>query len=350
LAIPEAQLSTDRQDERPLSFGIASVPDLFTDRQLAVLGTAFQWVADADLEPRLRVGLRLALSNALATNNKLCSYASDYGRLSALFSVRGYSLPALAVELNPLHPDGGRGTFPHCIERVARAGTTLVRRYSWNPTRRVAEPSTVTLTTAAQIDDVTCTAASVPPEPSAPPADLCIFDPPYFDYIAYAELSEFYRAWLPGADVRGAPLLPSGDDPAEGFGLELGLSLRASLARLAPGRPIAFTYHGTNPDAWRAVGIALDEAKLRVTGLWPIRSDGHMGLGHHSHPGNCEWDLVVVCRRVAETAPASCGLTADTWVRAARPLSIGRADKISMKLAISIASTRYGELAKEPNT
>lgn len=348
LAIPTAQLSTDRHDDRPLSFGLSLVADLFNPRQLAVLGTAFRWVDEADLAPRLRTALRLALSNALATNNKLCSYATDYGRLSALFSVRGYSLPALPVELNPLHADGGRGTLTHCIERVARGSTTAVRRYTWNPTRRAVEPTTVTLTTAAATHDVTCTPASASPGATPPVADLCIFDPPYFDYIAYPELSEFYRAWLPSAAISGTPLLPTGNDPAEGFGLNLGVSLRAALARLAPGRPMAFTYHATNPEAWRAVGIALDEAKLRVTALWPVRSDGHMG--HHSHPGNCEWDLLVVCRRVTETSPAPCPLNVARWVRAARPLSIGDADRTSMSLAISIAAPRFGELAKEPRT
>ena len=49
--------------------------------------------------------------------DRLCGYATDYGRLSPLFSVRGYSLPALAVELNPLNLKSGRGTIAACIER-----------------------------------------------------------------------------------------------------------------------------------------------------------------------------------------------------------------------------------------
>ncbi len=137
--------------------------DLFTDRQLAVFGSAFAWLASAKLEPEVRQGLRLAVSNALATNNKLCSYAYDYGRLSALFSVRGYSLPALPVELNSLHTDAGRGSRRHCIERVARAGTDEARRHVWSFAKRGVEGRVLELPTNADIDHVLCISATTTP-------------------------------------------------------------------------------------------------------------------------------------------------------------------------------------------
>jgi putative DNA methylase len=170
--------------------------------------------------------------------------------------------------------------------------------------------------------------------------DLCVFDPPYFDYIDYSELSEFYRCWFPHVELPGKPLLPEGDDPAEHFGLDLGRCIRVNLANLTPGRPVVFTYHSANPEAWRAVGIALDEAKLLVTALWPVRTDGHMG--HHSLPGNCEWDLVVVCRRLHEIQSGVCSLTVADWIEAVNPLGVGDADRRSMELSIDMAAPRFG--------
>lgn len=346
LVLPDELLAVDRHDDRPLSFGMRTTRDLFTDRQLAVIGTAMAWIATADLPDKVRAGLRLAVSNALATNNKLCGYAYDYGRLSALFSIRGYSLPALPVELNPLHPDAGRGTLAHCVERVARAGQTMVRRHTWVPAAARVVAVELSLTTAAA-DNLGCRPASTPPSSTEPLAQLCLFDPPYFDYIAYTELSAFYRAWLQTPPPPSPPLMPHGDDPGEAFGLDLGDALRCLVARLEPGRPLAFTYHSTNPEAWRSVGIALDEAKLAVTALWPVRSDGHMG--HHSHPGNCEWDLVLVCRPVSETTPTRPSFTIETWAEAARPLEIGTADRTSMSLAISLVTARFARPAEEPS-
>jgi adenine-specific DNA methylase len=173
-------------------------------------------------------------------------------------------------------------------------------------------------------------------------ASVCIFDPPYFDYIAYDELSEFYRVWRGLERLSGD--LPTSAAEGDAFGIELGVALRSALARLEPGRLLAFTYHSTNHDAWRAVATAIDEAKMRVTALWPIFTDGHMG--HHSFPGNCEWDLLVVCRRVTETVPAVAKLDVDAWAESVQPLRIGEADTRSMKLAIEVASSRFGRVSE----
>jgi len=343
---PTLELTLDRHDQRPLSFGITTAAQLFTDRQLLVLGTAMQWVRQTQLDPAVRRAMTLAVSNALATNNKLCSYATDYGRLSALFSVRGYPLPALPVELNPLHPDGGRGTLRQCIERVARSASDTVRRYVWDPIVQAPAATGFCFTPGADGAHVVCSPADSPPNADNH-ADLCLFDPPYFDYIAYSELSEFYRAWLPMSTLAGNPLLPRGADPAEQFGLDLAAALRANLRQLRPGRPIAFTYHSANPDAWRAIAVALDDAKLAVTALWPIRSDGHMG--HHSHPGNCEWDLVVCCRPITETTPATFTATIEGWQALTTPLDIGDADRASMALAIAITAPRFATLSPSPS-
>lgn len=341
LKLPKGRLRSNRKDQRPLSFGIDTHVKLFSDRQLVVLGTAMAWLHSAQLTAPVRRALSLGLSNALATSNKLCGYATDYGRLAPLFSVRGYSLPALPVELNALHPEGGRGTIPHCLERVARSANSSVRRHSWSVDTNTATPLQLSFPQQKAPAKVTCASAAAETEDDDE-VDLCVFDPPYFDYIAYAELSEFYRSWLETPEPAGTPLLPEGHDPAEQFGLDLAVCLRATLRQLARGRPLTFTYHSARPEAWRAIAIALDDAKLAVTALWPVRSDGHMG--HHSHPGNCEWDLVIVCRRLVETRPARLRVRVRDWVAAAKPLLVGEADRASMSFAIATAAPRFAEV------
>lgn len=344
LRIPTGSLTSDRHDPRPLSYGVETPRQLFSSRQLLVLGTANAWLRDADLTASIRRALTLAFSNALATNNKLCSYAVDYGRLSALFSVRGFSLPANPVELNPLHGQAGRGTLRHCIERVARSSSAEIRRYGWSIAD--AKPSAKVLTFDAPKAParVKCVSALTPPETEI---ELSVFDPPYYDYIAYSELSEFYRSWLLTSAPKGRPLLPRGDDPAKGFGRDLGDCLQAIVTRLVPGGLLAFTYHSATPDAWHALGWALDHAGLAVTALWPVRSDGHMG--HHSHPGNCEWDLVLTCRRRSETRPAEFGGSVAGWAAQVDPLTIGPADLRSMQLAVATVSSRFANIGAKDN-
>ncbi|WP_205525917.1 DUF1156 domain-containing protein [Pyxidicoccus trucidator] len=348
LHLPEGTFTTDRVDQRPLSFGITQPRQLFTDRQLCVFGSAFAWVNVQELSEEVKNGLRLALSNALATNNKLCGYATEYGRIAPLFSVRSYSLPALAVELNPLHPTAGRGTIARSIERVARTADVSVRRYSWSPRKRAVHPIHVTYNPTQQTSAVHCEDARMASSDSEATVDLCVFDPPYFDYISYSELSEFYRFWSRNLELGGEPLLPRGDDRPSAFGKTFGVCLQSALHRLKPRRPIAFTFHSADPLAWKAVDIGLGIAGLLVTAMWPVRADGHMG--HHTEEGNCEWDIVVVCRRAAEVIHAISQTKISDWTNAVRPLKVSEADRLNFKLALEVWNSRRGTMNGRPIT
>ena len=131
LPLPSDLIRTSRRDDRPLSYGIREYRQMFTDRQLLVFGRAFQWIRSSSLPDNVRDSLELAISNALSTNNRLCGYATDYGRLAPLFFIRGFSLPALAVELNPLARKGGRGTLAACLARAVNPTSAPVRRHYW---------------------------------------------------------------------------------------------------------------------------------------------------------------------------------------------------------------------------
>jgi len=349
---PVGDIVRPRHDERPMSYGIRTYEQLFTPRQLLVLGHAFKWVQAQPFSADLLSSLELAISNSLTTNNRLCGYARDYGRLSALFSIRGYSLPSMAIELNPLHPDGGRGTLEACIERMARSAARRVRRYTWSSRNREVEPIDLTFEPTGRVVVAQHNAMEQAPGEAVSWADLAVFDPPYFNFIAYEELSQFHRVWLGAPNLMGAPLLPQPGDPVTSFAEGLAKAFEGVLRRLKSGKPLAFTYHSADPNAWKAIGLALDKAQLRVTAIWPVRSDAHMG--HHSHPGNCEWDLVLICRPMRDTLPTELSATVSSWVSLVAPLEIEEADRLTVReadrqnfsCAISVAGKRYGIVAQ----
>ena len=343
IRIPTMDFDPQRADPRPRSYGISAVSDLFTPRQLLVLGAAHAWLDAANLDAPVDRAVRLALSNSIATNNRLCSYATDYGRLSALFSVRAYSLPAMSVELNPLHSSGGRGTLPQCLNRVARSASRSVQRSSWDAASAATVTTAIDFAEAASVGDLAC--ASAADYPVQPGVDLVVFDPPYYDYIIYDELAELFRAWNPDLTLGGQTLQSSIEADADLFGVKLADCLRPAVRSRTPEYPIAFTYHSSNPAAWQAIGLALDEAKLRVTALWPVRSDGHMG--HHSHPGNCEWDAIVACRPIDETTQAQLPNAANLWGRHLGELAVSAADYRNFEEASTMASTRFGRVVTQ---
>ena len=71
-------------------------------------------------------------------------------------------------------------------------------------------------------------------------------------------------------------LLDFADNPAEQFGLDFADCLRATLGRLVEGRPLVFTYHSADPDAWHAIGVALDDGG-EALGV------AHHGIGGSNH-------------------------------------------------------------------
>ncbi len=360
-----------RTDRRPVSFGVQTIEDLHTARQYLYLTEAFAWIAANVEDAPLARAMRLAVSTTVATSNRLCGYATDYGRLSALFTVRAFSLPWLTVELNPLNTLGGRGTLSAAIERVARSCDNEVRRHVLNrPTSRTPAPVIMTLPRANEahavtVADATDTAehlglpdAEGPADAVAPAADaqaildaparLTITDPPYFDFIAYDALSQVFRAWLSDGTLAGEPLLPRAPTPnaaggvepadADDFGARLGLALGRTCTD--NNSLVAFTYKG-GQDAWDAVGIALDKANLRVTALWPVLADPHMG--HHTHEGNCEYDLLLVARPHHATKATNAPTEPADMVAALRDVRrISGADIANIGRAHAMASTRWG--------
>ena len=337
LRLPVGEFDEERTDPRPRSYGITSVSDLFTARQMLVLGAAHSWIDRQSLDAPTERALRLALSNALATNNRLCSYATDYGRLAPLFNIHGYALPALSVELNPLHSRGGRGTLLQCIRRVARSSATKARRSVWSPSTSSVQAREFDFSGRAPAPELRCCSAA-DSTPSRP-VDLLVFDPPFYDYLAYDELAELFRAWSLSPTLGGRPLQAEATAGASSFGVALADCLRPAVAARRPVLPVVLTYHSTNPHAWEAVGVALDELKLAVTAMWPVRSDGHMG--HHTQPGNCEWDVIIACRPISETVPTTATPTVNDWQRLAGDLPISDADRAGFACALGVASTRW---------
>lgn len=338
-------LATIRRDRRPVNAGYTSTRTLFTTRQWALFTAAFEHVRAGGNDVHLERDLTLMLTGALSANNVLCGYARDWGRLAPLFSVRGFSIPALSVELNPFHPKAGRGTFRSAKARITERSRTEL----WRAQPHISHPNQtvdllIDLPVAPASVDVVCRSADDTKHQNKHLSTICVTDPPYFDYIAYSELSEFFRSWLRAPGLGGEPLLPDADpeDAVESFANGLGAALKATVARLAAGTPLVFTYHSANPDAWTAIGDAFDIADLSVVALWPVLADPHMG--HHVAEGNCEWDVIVVARRnnevVGSEPPRD---TTASWLEAIRAggLHAGKADQRNFELAWGMASQRF---------
>ena len=335
----QLKVALDSTDSgRPASYGYRTVADLFLPRQKKVLTAAFAWIEERDVAHSTKDALKLAISNALGSNNALCGYATDYGRLSSLFSgVRAYSVPVLSVELNPLHENAGRGTLSATLRRVARSGEPTVTRHTID--KEGGRP--VRHTFAAHGHGrraIRCSSADRTLPSDFGSYDLVLTDPPYFDFIPYSDLSLIYRTWLaPESEAEklgGKPIFPVGDDPAAEFATRLSRAFRNVGNALKPEAPMIFTFHSPHQQAWDAVELALRGAGFRAHAAFPVWADGRGGS--HGHAGNCEWDLVFVCRQGVDVAQPI-EVKAQEWATRLEDQNLEAADLRNISLGLAMA-------------
>lgn len=299
---PIAQIhSKGRSDTRLIDYGYQSYHDLFNARQL--LHLALLRAEIAKLAPRFQVPFAIAFSNHLTTNCMLTAYAFGWRRLSPLFSIRAFRHVPRPVEINPWADGTGRGSFPNAVHRVTSAASfarsplepDIAGGFRATPSIAPLDHPVVRQVPASRLRHI--------PDDSV---DIVLTDPPYFDNIAYSELSAFFRPWMQtlglipkmkGQDyivrheLRGARAEPDTMD----FEERLSTCFQEIARVLRPEGRLVFTFQHSTATAWLALARSLASAALQPLQVFPMLGNGDVGL--QSHPGSATWDAVLVFRK-----------------------------------------------------
>ena len=156
-------------------------------------------------------------------------------------------------------------------------------------------------------------------------------DPPYYDNIGYADLSDFFYVWLrrslkpvfpelfatlavPKAEeLVATPYRHGSKEAAEAFFLEgMTQALRRLSEQAHPGFPVTIYYAfkqsetkgeaGTASTGWETFLDAVIRSGFTVTGTWPMRTElGNRMRGMDSNA--LASSIVLVCRRRSPVAP-----------------------------------------------
>jgi putative DNA methylase len=318
-------------------YGMSTWADLFTPRQLVALTTLSDLVqearikiaedaAGAGLHPDARslaaggsgsaaysdavaVYLGLALSRVADWNNTLSRWESKAQVPQQLFGRQVVSMTWDYSEANPL--SSSTGSFMASIRNLGLSFTKS-------------------------------SAGHVPPG-HAVMADACSqsisagkvisTDPPYYDNIGYADLSDFFYVWLrrtlrplmpelfgtvavPKAEeLVATPERHGGKDAAEKFFLAGMSKAMQKLAEQAhPAFPITIYYafkqseadgeDGTASTGWETFLDAVIRAGLAVCGTWPLRTENESRLRGQSSNALAS-SIVLVCRKRSGTEPGA---------------------------------------------
>ncbi|HXH23062.1 MAG TPA: DUF1156 domain-containing protein [Dehalococcoidia bacterium] len=264
-------------------FGIKQWWQLFNARQLLALTTFARLVREAHAE-MLACGLDADYAKAVATYLGLAvDKAADFGSTLCRLNAEGgrgvvdtFARQALPMvwdyaESNPFCTDGAGW-----ISYLSRSADAL-------------DGLGFGLPTAVRIRDVR--------EPRAPTLDSIITDPPYYDAINYADLSDFFYVWLKrsvGAlhtDLLSLPLTPKrdqvvmnvyangnsgGDRRAQAhrhYVKGMAQAFAAMRKSLIDGGLVGVVFAHTDPDAWSTIIEGLLGAGLVPDASWPLDTE-----------------------------------------------------------------------------
>jgi len=300
---PEVLLPDNPRDFKTPNYGLKTFGDLFTKRQLVALNTFSELVHEAKeqvesdaLTAKLKndptnlrddgkgakaygeavsVYLGLAASRLADSCNTICRWAADKTQLKNMFSRQAIPMSWDFFEANPFA--GAAGDFQVSATTVSKVLDRL-QPFS-RGIERNHDAQTVDYPTGAVIS--------------------C--DPPYYDNIGYADLSDFFYCWMkpniqavypdvfsvlatPKAEeLVATPYRHGGREAAERFFLE-GMSRAISnMAKQSSDAYPATIYYafkqseidqeGISSTGWATFLQAVVEAGYAVVGTWPMRTE-----------------------------------------------------------------------------
>ena len=321
---PETAMPENARWFSPPLYGLTTFGDLFTPRQLVALTTFSDLVTEARDRARrdataaglcgsstataygdaIAVYLAFAVDKVADRNSTVCAWASLREHARNTFGRQAIPMVWDFAESNPLSDSSGN--FDGGIASIASGVASLPSDVHGHGTQQDAR-------------------ASLVPSPT-----VISTDPPYYDNIGYADLSDFFYVWLRRSlrpifpDLFATITVPKAEElvatpyrhdtrtAAESFfqsGMARALEHLATQAHPIPAT-IYYAFkqsesrdeRGTSRTGWETFLEAVINAGFAVTGTWPMRTElgrRMVGMGSNALASS----IVLVCRRRPADAP-----------------------------------------------
>ncbi|MDG4601776.1 MAG: DUF1156 domain-containing protein [Defluviicoccus sp.] len=334
--VPETELPTKALGFRVQEYGMSKWRDLYTPRQLVALSTFSKLVREArervwkdavdaglsdDGKPlrddgvgatayaeAISIYLACALSRLASYNNSICHWNMRGGSVAQIFSRHAVPMSWDYIEVCMLEKMSGN--WNGGIDWVADVFEKL--------------PAQLRDGDAFQLD--AC-------HQSLSLEKVISADPPYYDNIGYADLSDFFYVWLrdsvrpvfpdlfatltvPKAEeLVATPFRHGTKDNAEIFFLNgMKLAMKGMATQAHPAFPITIYYafkqsetngsEGTTNTGWDTFLGAVIQSGLAIDGTWPMRTE-KQGRMIESGTNALASSIVLVCRARPNEAPTT---------------------------------------------
>ncbi len=333
--IPGERIPDGNKTTEPQRYGMPYWRDLFSPRQLLCHGTSvevFREMLEADREAGRLTDIRQAAYGYLALSlDKLLNYNARMTRwhanrevLLGAFDRHDFSFKWSYAEMAPLVAgvgyDWAIGQTAKCIKELV----SLVRPQAGGDgslfaVEHTPPPVTVTCKSGDSLDHV-----------ADGSIDAVVMDPPYYDNVMYAELSDFFYVWLKRTAGHVFPDLfrrvltdkeneavanPARFRGEKGAKALAGRDYRERMASifaecrrvLKPDgvMTLMFTHKATG--AWDALAAGLMEAGFTITASWPVNTEAEGSL-HIRDKAAANSTVFLACRPRAKDADTEQGL------------------------------------------
>ncbi len=346
--VPSERIPDDgAKTVEPIRYGMRSWRDLFSPRQLLCHGTGvevFREMLEADeaageltdIRKVAYVYLAFALDKLRDYNSRMSVWHANRELMTNTFSQHDYSFKWSYAEMAPLVTGAGydwalRETAKCIGELVALvrpegAGDAL---FGEDGAGGGAPPITVTCKPGDRLDHI-----------ADGSIDAVVIDPPYYDNVMYAELSDFFYVWLKRTAGRVFPELftsrladkdneavanPARFRGEKGARALAGRDYQRRMAEifaecrrvLKPDgiMTVMFTHKATG--AWDALATGLMESGFAVTASWPIHTEAGGSL-HIRGKAAANSTVLLACRPRAAAADGEAAFWEDAEPRVVR--------------------------------
>lgn len=335
LPLPTMAIRPGHNTDQARRYNYLHWRDFFNARQLLCLGLLLQ--AILELEDEVSQEQLLCLfSSTLEFNNFFCSFKGEgTGAVRHLFSNHILKPERTPLENSVWGTDKSSGTFSTLFEsRLLPAKRYLDEPFevdferdlfgAFIDTRKTvaSEPMRAKLvdswehlaTTENGLmvlnGDSSCLAL---PDASV---DAVITDPPYFDFVHYSELSDFFFAWLAPVLKSRYPWFARPDSSHKGevqnkdphvFAKQLGSVLSECCRVLKDEGVLAFSFHHSRAEGWAAIYEAITAAGLTVVAAHPVHAELRAASPKAAAKDPISLDAILVCKKRSQVNTASPG-------------------------------------------
>ena len=285
-------------------YGFKKWSDLFTSRQLLALITFVKWTRAARRRMKkveysakwmkaVEAYLAINVDRLASYNSTVCLWQNSAETMGPTYARFALPITWDFAEVNSFSKLTG-GYFAHI---------GWVTRFLQNV--RAIKPTFMPCITRQSSRD-----------PVSQTTDVIITDPPYYDAIPYADLSDFFYVWLRRSigdrfpDVFAESLTPKsaelvqhsgrfdGDNEAAKAFYEDGMaaSFHTACQSLSDDGLMVTVFAHKDPDAWETLTTAMISAGLVVTASWPIDTESRGGI-RNKNRASLATSLWMVCRK-----------------------------------------------------